>query len=320
MKDSKKALDVHPAANLFPMMAEKEFAELVEDIRQHGQEEQIIVWRGQLLDGRNRLKACEQLGIQPNIGELDGDLDPVQYVLSHNLHRRHLTETQRSMVAAKLANLRNGQKKVTQAESIDSATSLEDAAGLLGVGRASVQRARKVIDKAAPALIEAVERGEVAVSLAAKLVDECDDKREQARLAQQGKEAIREFITPPDDLLAGKERKTRKPAATIAPLNSDPAKARSGNLDQLTPCDAEQARSITLASDYGEAIAEADAALCGAEAALMRLSDTFHGANETSLSKRFFAIAQQVAKTRTAWLRIGPVSELIDRTDAEAAQ
>ena len=101
-------LPVHPAANLFPMMVKKEFAELVEDIRQHGQEEQIIVWRGQLLDGRNRLKACEQLGIQPNIGELDGDLDPVQYVLSHNLHRRHLTETQRSMVAAKLATLKRG--------------------------------------------------------------------------------------------------------------------------------------------------------------------------------------------------------------------
>jgi len=143
-------LPVHPAANLFPMMVKKEFAELVEDIRQHGQEEQIIVWRGQLLDGRNRLKACEQLGIQPNIGELDGDLDPVQYVLSHNLHRRHLTETQRSMVAAKLATLRrgefgNGRAKVDA--SIEAST-VTEAAELLNVSPMNVKHAKEVIDKA----------------------------------------------------------------------------------------------------------------------------------------------------------------------------
>lgn len=179
-----------------------------------------MLWQGQLLDGRNRLQVCRELGVDPECRELDPKADPFGYVVSHNLHRRHLTVAQRSMVAAKMATLRHGQKKSNQDASIEASQSQDEAAKLLNVNRSSVQRARKVIDKAAPALVEAVEQGKVAVSLAAKLVDECDDKRQQTRLAKQGKQAIKDYITPTD------ERKTPKAESPNAP-------APNGKVDRL---------------------------------------------------------------------------------------
>src|SRR5690606_33589017 len=50
---------VHPAATIFPMMDDERLRELAEDIKQNGQREPIVYWKDQLLDGRNRLKACE---------------------------------------------------------------------------------------------------------------------------------------------------------------------------------------------------------------------------------------------------------------------
>jgi hypothetical protein len=58
----------------------------------------------------------------------------------------------------------------------------------------SVNRAKKVITKGAKELVQAVESAAVPVSLAAKLIDECNDIEEQARIARQGKEAIRKAL------------------------------------------------------------------------------------------------------------------------------
>lgn len=74
-----------------------------------------------------------------------------------NLHRRHLSASQRAMVAAKLATLPKG---ANQHASIE-APSQADAADLLNVSRPSVQRAREVRDRGVPELQRAVERDEV---------------------------------------------------------------------------------------------------------------------------------------------------------------
>jgi hypothetical protein len=91
---------IHPAAEMFPMMAEEEFAALKADIAERGQQEAIVYWKGELIDGRNRLRACQELKLVPNEGELDESSDPVAYVIGANLHRNHLTKGQRSMVAS----------------------------------------------------------------------------------------------------------------------------------------------------------------------------------------------------------------------------
>ena len=101
----------HPAAELFPLMSGADFDTLVADIEQHGQVEQIVVYNGMILDGRHRYRACQQLGVEPAIIEWNGSGTPEAYVLSKNLHRRHLTTSQRAVVGARLATLVQGQKK-----------------------------------------------------------------------------------------------------------------------------------------------------------------------------------------------------------------
>lgn len=157
---------IHPAAELFPMMSETEFQEMKEDIRLHGQSDDILMWNGQLLDGRNRLRACTELGIEPSWIELELSLDPVVWVLSHNLHRRHLTTSQRAMVADKLAILLFGDNQHKKEGASIDAPSQAEAAEKMHVSRKSVQRARKVRKTASKKVIEAVERGEMSLNAA----------------------------------------------------------------------------------------------------------------------------------------------------------
>jgi ParB-like chromosome segregation protein Spo0J len=96
---------IHPVADIFPLIEGREFAALVEDIRANGQMEPVVLdSEGQLIDGRNRARACQALGIDVKETRYTGD-DVAVYIVSHNLHRRHLTDAQRAMVAARLANL-----------------------------------------------------------------------------------------------------------------------------------------------------------------------------------------------------------------------
>jgi ParB-like chromosome segregation protein Spo0J len=93
----------HRAARLFPLMGADELAALAEDIRQHGQRDPITLYRAEVLDGRNRKKACERAGVTPRyvlLTHLPDGCSPTDYVLSRNLHRRHLTPEQRRGVIA----------------------------------------------------------------------------------------------------------------------------------------------------------------------------------------------------------------------------
>lgn len=92
---------IHPAATLFPLMEGAELEELVADIRAHGLREEIVLFEGLVLDGRNRLRACELAGEKPRFIAWDGVGSPLAFVLSRNLHRRHLAESQRAIVAAR---------------------------------------------------------------------------------------------------------------------------------------------------------------------------------------------------------------------------
>jgi ParB-like chromosome segregation protein Spo0J len=97
----------HPIAELFPMMADDELRALADDIRKNGLLDKIVVYEGQILDGRNRLKACKLAGVKPafqsaSVGRVT-DQELLVYVLSCNLHRRHLTaEQKREVIAAVL--------------------------------------------------------------------------------------------------------------------------------------------------------------------------------------------------------------------------
>ena len=89
------------------------------------------------------------------------------FVISLNLHRRHLTESQRAMVAAKLANLSLGSNQYSPIG--EPSMTQAAAADLLSVGKRSVERAREVLREAPPEVARAVEQGAMSVSLAAQV-------------------------------------------------------------------------------------------------------------------------------------------------------
>jgi hypothetical protein len=136
------------------------FKALIEDIKVNRQYEPVLLYEGKILDGRNRYNACQHLGKDVLTRDYTGT-DPIGFVLSVNLHRRHLNTSQRAMVAAKLANLQGGANQHSEG------TSIEVASKLLNVGRASVERARQVLAKGDPSLIEEVETGQTSVTAAA---------------------------------------------------------------------------------------------------------------------------------------------------------
>ena len=132
-----KDLEIDPLATLFPPMAEEEFARLKADIAARGQLEPIWTHRGRVVDGRHRLRACRELGLEPVVREYDGHGTVLDFVVAKNLHRRHLSANQRALVAAKLANLSGGRPSKTARK---QAVTQTDAAVLLGVGRTTVPR------------------------------------------------------------------------------------------------------------------------------------------------------------------------------------
>ncbi|GBE53916.1 hypothetical protein BMS3Bbin15_00062 [archaeon BMS3Bbin15] len=89
----------HTITNIFPMMSEEEFTDLMEDIKKHGLRETIWTWKGEIVDGRNRYLACTKAGIEPQLREWDGEGSLVEFVVSLNLHRRHLSQSQKAMIS-----------------------------------------------------------------------------------------------------------------------------------------------------------------------------------------------------------------------------
>jgi ParB-like chromosome segregation protein Spo0J len=93
----------HPFAEIFPLMHGGEFADLVKDIAKHGLREPIVLYQSMILDGRNRHNACIEAGVTPHFKVLVGDdVAARAFVVSTNLHRRHLTGEQKRDLIAKL--------------------------------------------------------------------------------------------------------------------------------------------------------------------------------------------------------------------------
>ena len=170
-----KTRKFHDLANIFPMLAGDEAKARAHDILEHGLREPITLLEGKILDGRNRYIACLDAGIEPRFTHYGGD-DPAAYVVSLNLKRRHLDESQRAMVAKKLATLERGQRQTGKFAGV---TTQVKAASMLNVSERSVRTAGAVIDKAVPEIVTAVENGDVSVSAAAQFAKQ--PKEEQAK-------------------------------------------------------------------------------------------------------------------------------------------
>lgn len=166
----------HEVANIFPYMTDEEFAALKADIAEHGQREPIWLHDNKIVDGRNRYKACVALGVTPKFRTWDGKGSLVQFVLSLNLHRRHLSSSQRGALAVEIlpmleteakqriiegakvgAAITNTGERPTQL--ISGGESREQAAQLLNTNKMYVSDA-KALKADAPDLFAKVKSGE----------------------------------------------------------------------------------------------------------------------------------------------------------------
>lgn len=169
----KSNLEAHPAASMFPMIPQDELEALSTDIGANGLLDPVVLFEGKILDGRNRAKACEMAGVRvetvawrPRNGE-----GPIAYAIAKNLHRRHLSASQRAALAVEvlpmleveakgrmLAGVADPDQKVAQGSR--EPQSSDRAAELLGTNRQYVSDAKK-ISQDAPELLEKVKTGEL---------------------------------------------------------------------------------------------------------------------------------------------------------------
>ena len=195
------AIPYHPLAALIPPMSADELAKLIVDIAANGLLEPIVLFEGQILDGRHRYQACEAAGVEPRYEEFAGP-DPVSFVLSKNLHRRHLSSAQKAAIAAEALPLLEKQAKERQRqaggnhgnqytglpvdkkiyqpmdeEEADRAPqSIDRAASLTGTNRQYVSDAKRIAENA-PDVFTAMKSGEISMPEAKALTQKRPETR-----------------------------------------------------------------------------------------------------------------------------------------------
>jgi len=215
-------MKVHAAAALFPMLEAEELKALAEDIRENGLTDPLIAWHPKLgeeavlLDGRNRLAACELAGVEPDWETFEGAEDEVvRYIVSKNIHRRHLTNSQREWVASGIATLKAGRpsEKPRQVAGLSADTASDNgiagipqrkAADLLNVSERGIQRANVVREHGVEELQEALASGEIKTSTAEQIA-RLPEEAQRSRVAAIFSSKSVEWYTPAEYVDAARE-------------------------------------------------------------------------------------------------------------------
>lgn len=173
----------HILANVFPLLTDAAYVALVDDIQDNGLRDPIVLLDGAILDGRNRHRACIDAEVKPKFRTLtESDGDPLAFVISKNLIRRHLNESQRAMIAARLVGSapRGGDRRSENFKPQNYGLNPYQAAVLLNVSPRSVETGKNVLAKGTPALIDDVTSGRLRLSAADKRVSRtADDSQEK---------------------------------------------------------------------------------------------------------------------------------------------
>jgi hypothetical protein len=254
----------HQVANIFPLMEEKKLNELASDIKEYGLNTHIEVVGDRIVDGRNRYRALCQLGLDKNkeyyfdlsqCFDFQEPMGQIAYVLSRNLHRRHLSASQRAMVGVEikkveaelakersLANLKKGEQipdPVNLPDRSKQGDTRDIAAEKLGVSGKMVDMAEKVIKHGTPELEAAVRNGEVAVSSAAAIVDLPPE--EQCEAVADGKKGVAE---------AAKKANASKKKKGAAPCGAKRAKEAIKRLEKVPLDDPRREEGLQLVQDW----------------------------------------------------------------------
>lgn len=226
-------LKFHALAGIFPYMESAGFAELVADVRKNGVHEPIWLLDGEIIDGRHRYKASQAAGVECPRRDYQGD-DAAAFVLSLNLNRRHLNESQRGMVAARLATMPKGRHASNSGIPLISQS---DAAKRLHVSVDTVKQGVKIGKTATPGLIAEVDGGTVSINAAGKVA--LMEPGQQDALVSAGPAAIKRAAHEAARMKNEARREAEDKAdleefgPEIAPTDDEYAAAAKSEADQL---------------------------------------------------------------------------------------
>ena len=237
---------IHELANIFPRMPEEEFAALKADIKNNGLLEPIWLYDGKVLDGRHRYYACQETGVDPKFREYEGT-DPRGFVVSLNMKRRHLDATQRSAVAAELANIKMGDfvgNQYVPSANLQTPVSQTEAAALLNVSPRSVATASKVKEES-PEIFSAMKSGDISAHLASQVIELPEEERAviEATLPEEMKDVARDAIHNHRAQGTG-ENEWYTPAQYV-----DSARHMMGGID-VDPASSEMAQQTVRAKEF----------------------------------------------------------------------
>lgn len=214
----------HEYCSLFPALQSTDLASLREDVQANGLLEPITIFEGKILDGRNRAGVCADLGIEPETVEFHGDnAAALSFVISKNLNRRHLNESQRALVAERLANIELGANQHTMKEgSANSPILSQDAAAKkLNVSPRSIRTAKAMKQTAAPEVIKAVEDGSLSLNAAAKIAELSEKDQKKVMLDARPDQAVKKVSRANREAqLAAKQKAL--PSTTFGVIYADP--------------------------------------------------------------------------------------------------
>lgn len=204
--------DFHRYANIFPLMEGEAFERLAADILDNGLIEPVVLYDGAILDGRNRYRACQHVGVPARFVEYDGD-NPLGFVISKNRHRRHLTSSQLAAIAvqqeelmaelAAEARARQGTRtdlpEIFQESAVNGETS-DHVADLFGTNPRYIYDAKR-LKEAAPDLLQQVAIGELTIPEAKREHKERERQERRAEILEAVKDTPLAPPAPPYTLI-----------------------------------------------------------------------------------------------------------------------
>lgn len=232
INDRELEREYHPAAQIFPLLDGDEFQALAADIDANGQLEPIwLTEDGCILDGRNRHRACIELGLTPTFRTYTGD-SPTSFVVSLNLHRRHLSASQRAALAVSVLPILEEEARQRQAHGQtapgrtlpaivpeafgdNSGDSRDAAASMFSTSPRYVSDAKRLAEDA-PDLFEIVRAGDLTIPKAKEIVAERNGIAHVAH--NSGND---EWYTPPEYIEAARR--------VMGCIDVDPASSDKAN-------------------------------------------------------------------------------------------
>ena len=247
----------HPAAEAFPLMPECELKELAESIQSNGLLNPIVLYDGEVVDGRCRSLGCKMAGCEPIYREWDGaGQSLVSWIAAQNLPRRHMTPSQRALVAARLRaefekestarQLSNLRQNRASTESLDPGSrcntgkSATRAAKATGVSTDAVEKATRVLSSGTPELQAAVSAGTVSLDAASVVAELPEREQEQVIKAGTAAEAAKAVRKRKKAKAAGKKTKLEPRGEELEvaePPASEPSPGPGGWPETIPPPD-----------------------------------------------------------------------------------